>query len=163
MTDSSNWYLERQLPCQALWIHTEISRVVVTGADQIHSGQVRHQTVDAALVHASAAGDDVEVVEHLQQPRARLVDGGHHGPPAARYLAEQRDALDAGRAVKSARGKDWLSQLSLDGSAAVPKREREREREREHKEQRAPAILLLSLLPLPLPSQLRMRREEEDA
>ena len=102
---------------------------MVTGADQIHSGQVRHQTVDAALVHASAAGDDVEVVEHLQQPRARLVDGGHHGPPAARYLAEQRDALDAGRAVKSARGKDWLSQLSLDGSAAVPKRERERERE----------------------------------
>ena len=81
---------------------------MVTGADQIHSGQVRHQTVDAALVHASAAGDDVEVVEHLQQPRARLVDGGHHGPPAARYLAEQRDALDAGRAVKSARGKDWF-------------------------------------------------------
>ena len=52
-----------------------------------------------------SGGDDVEVVEELEEPGARLVDRGDDDAAAARDLLQQRHALQTRRTVQSATDK----------------------------------------------------------
>lgn len=57
--------------------------VVVAGANEAPRGQPRHQLARVALIDALTLGQCVQLVEHLKETRARLVDGAHNGAPSA--------------------------------------------------------------------------------
>lgn len=78
---------------------------MITWTNQVHISQERNQVADAALVHASPVSDDVEVVQHLQQPETGLVDGSYHRSTAPCDLVQERNALHARGAVQSAERK----------------------------------------------------------
>lgn len=83
----------------------ERGRVVVGRTLQTERAQERHQLLRGALVDALSVGQRVQVVEHLEQTSGRLVDRADDGPAALGQRLQQRDALEAGRAVQAA---GWL-------------------------------------------------------
>lgn len=63
---------------------TKVGGVVVLRAAHVAVLEEGHDLVRGALVHAVAGAQHVHVVELLEQGGGRLVDGAHHGAPAAR-------------------------------------------------------------------------------
>lgn len=63
--------------------------------------QERHELLRRALVDALPLGERVQVVEHLEESSARLVDRADDGAASARQRLEQRDTLEARRAVQT--------------------------------------------------------------
>lgn len=64
-------------------------------------GEVRDETLDAAIVDASASGNGIQSVEHLEEESRGLVDGADDGAAFFGEPLEQRHALGAGGAVQA--------------------------------------------------------------
>ena len=61
--------------------------------------QVRHQRGDRAVVETATLGDENQVIEHLQDLRARMVDGADDRSALVGQHPQQGHALQAGGAV----------------------------------------------------------------
>ena len=80
---------------------------MIAGTVQPGRCQGRHQVLPGASVDAAAPGQDVELVELLEEPAGGLVDGADDGPAALGQGLQQRDAGGAGVAVQAA-GRGWI-------------------------------------------------------
>lgn len=79
--------------------------IVVARTLQAQRAQKRHQLPRAALVHALSVRQRVQLVEHLEQARRRLMDRADDRASAARQKLQQIDALEARRTVQA---RCWL-------------------------------------------------------
>lgn len=68
---------------------------------QIHRLQERHQFLGAALVDAVASGQDVDLIEDLEQLGRGLMDGANNGASLAGQLLEQLQDLCARATVQA--------------------------------------------------------------
>lgn len=66
---------------------------MVGGAVKPHVFEKRHHSTGAPGVDAAALGDDVEVVEHVEEGRARLVYGAYDRSATTRQRPQKFDAL----------------------------------------------------------------------
>lgn len=80
---------------------TKGSGVVVAWTHESQLAQEWHELLRRALVDALPLGECVQVVEHLEKSSARLVDRADDGAASARQRLEQRDTLEARRAVQT--------------------------------------------------------------
>lgn len=80
---------------------TEGSGVVIAWTHESQLAQERHELLRRALVDALPLGERVQVVEHLEESSARLVDRADDGAASTRQRLEQRDTLEARRAVQT--------------------------------------------------------------
>lgn len=65
-------------------------------------GQERDQLSGRSVVHARTPGQHVHVIEHVEQRRAGLMYGAHHGPALFGEIDQQADALFDRHYVQSA-------------------------------------------------------------
>lgn len=72
---------------------TKISWIVIGRTVKAQIFQVRQQTPGVARVYASALGHHVEVVEHVEQGRARLVYRAYDRASTTRQRPQKFDAL----------------------------------------------------------------------
>lgn len=85
-------------------------------ARAVEGDTVRQKVNEAgrvALVDAAAVGQHVQVVEHFEHARARLVDHADDRPAAQSEPLEYRHALEARRAVQATVQFDQLFMSSL--------------------------------------------------
>uniref|UniRef100_A0A1I8J9L3 CCHC-type domain-containing protein n=1 Tax=Macrostomum lignano TaxID=282301 RepID=A0A1I8J9L3_9PLAT len=83
-------------------LHEIVGGIVIAGTDEAAGGQVWHHGTCRPVVQAATFGYEVQLVEHLEQLGAGLVDGAHDGTAAECQLFQQADALEAGGAVQAA-------------------------------------------------------------
>jgi hypothetical protein len=83
---------------------TEVRGVVVLRTVETHRRQVGHSVETGSLVDALPFGHDVDVVEHLVESGAGLVDRADDGSSASCQLFQNADALSRRRTVQ-ARGR----------------------------------------------------------
>jgi hypothetical protein len=80
---------------------TEVRGVVVLRTVETHRRQVGHSVETGSLVDALPFGHDVDVVEHLVESGAGLVDRADDGSSASCQLFQNADALRRRRTVQA--------------------------------------------------------------
>jgi hypothetical protein len=87
---------------------TKISSVVIVRALESRFFEHLDHPLRGPRVEAIPFRDKVEVVEHLEDAGARLVDDADDGVPSGAQVAEVRDHLDRRRAVQATERRETL-------------------------------------------------------
>jgi len=90
--------MESHGPTKRCWI-------VVARAHKSKGAKERHKLLCWTLVHTLPLSQCIQMVKHLKQPGTWLVDGADNSSTAPSQWFQQRDALEAGRAVQTAERK----------------------------------------------------------
>jgi len=83
------------------WELTERGRVVIARADETQCAKERDQLAGGALIHALALSQRIQMVKHLEETSARLVDRADNRSPLTRQKLQQTDALETRRTVQT--------------------------------------------------------------
>lgn len=71
---------------------TEIGGIMIVRTGQSERAEERHQMLGGSLVQALTAGHRVQLIEHFEQQRARLMDGAHDCATFEGQAFQQGDA-----------------------------------------------------------------------
>lgn len=69
-------------------------RIMVAGTLQIQCAQKWYQLLGIALIHALSVRQCVQLIEHFEKTRRRLVNGANDGAATACQKLQQIDALE---------------------------------------------------------------------